>query len=85
MGDIYEIRAPWTPQQVEALNRFQAERRMHPFTCGRRDQHRDNEGILVATVHGWHCPVDDCGYTQDWALSFMVTDLKPLFQPRDAG
>ena len=26
--------APWTPEQVEALNRYQTESGWHPFTCG---------------------------------------------------
>lgn len=67
------VKAPWTPAQVEALNKFQQERWMHPFTCGsgnRTDEkHTDGEGILVATENGWICPF--CDYTQDWAHPFM--------------
>jgi hypothetical protein len=66
-------KAPWTPEQVAALNRFQQGRWMHPFTCGssrRTDaDHKDGEGLLVATEKGWICPF--CDYTQDWAHEFM--------------
>lgn len=75
------IKAPFTPEQIEALNRYQTDARYHAFTCGRnrtdaahrayaeaRDQ--SDYGILVATRDGWECPV--CGYTQDWAHGFML-------------
>lgn len=68
------IRATFTPEQVEVLNRFQKSRRFHPFTCGsgRRTDiyHLDGEGILKATEAGWVCPW--CDYTQDWAWKFMA-------------
>lgn len=65
-------RAPWTPEEVVALNRWQSGP-FHPFTCPhRRDGHRTTTdiGVLVATERGWVCP--DCGYTQDWAHDFMT-------------
>lgn len=46
--------------------------RMHPFTCGNRDDHpvvAGDKGVLVPTVRGWICPF--CDYTQDWAHGFM--------------
>lgn len=72
---------PWTPEQVEALNSFQRSGLFHPFTCGgeRGDEahrryaavHRDpDDGLLVATADGWHCPV--CGYRQAWAYPGMA-------------
>lgn len=75
------LRAPWTQEQVDALNRFQRREDFHPFTCGGDrcdDAHKkyadDNNlsayGILQATPDGWVCPV--CGYKQDWAHSAMV-------------
>lgn len=69
-----QIVAPFTPEQVEGLNKFQAHRHVHPFTCGgdRTDEkHLDGEGRLVATEAGWICPY--CDYTQDWAHDFMVS------------
>lgn len=66
-------RAPWTTEQVAALNRWQAGP-MHPFTCFNwgDGSHRwaTDLGVLVATEQGWVCP--DCNYTQDWAHEFML-------------
>ena len=78
-----QIRTPWTQAQVDALNHSQRFGNFHPFTCGgnRGDKaHRDyaashndrDEGLLVATLNGWICPV--CGYRQDWAHDFMAVD-----------
>jgi hypothetical protein len=69
------IRAPWTPEQVEGLNRWQMSDYVHPYTCGsgyrtNKDIHPDGEGKLVATANGWVCP--NCDYTQDWAHEFSV-------------
>lgn len=75
------IKAPFTPEQVEALNRSQREGEFHPFTCGgdrgdaaHRKYAKENGdrdwGLLVATEKGWVCPV--CGYTQDSAHGFMA-------------
>jgi hypothetical protein len=73
------IKAPFTPEQVEGLNRWQAADHAHPFTCrsGRRtdSSHLDGEGVLVATERGWHCPF--CDYTQDWAHDFMADGPGP--------
>jgi hypothetical protein len=69
-----KITAPWTEEQVKALNTYQQHRIMHPFTCGGDNRnlktHPDGEGILVATKDGWICPF--CDYTQDWAHDFMI-------------
>lgn len=69
--------APWTAEQVTHLNAFQRSGRMHPFTCGQRDQHPNSEGVLVATEAGWHCPAMGCDYQQDWAHTFMAAPLAP--------
>jgi len=63
---VSEIKAPWTPLQVECLNRFQRAGFWHPFTCGKCS--RD----LVATPDGWRCPSNGCDYEQDWAHAFMA-------------
>ncbi len=67
-----EIKAPFTPEQVAALNRWQQNENGHPFTCanGRDEKHLDGEGVLVATQEGWVCPY--CDYKQDWAHDFMA-------------
>lgn len=74
-----KIRAPWTIQQVDTLNRFQREAGMHPFTCGHEHPAHPN-AILEATTNGWRCYVLDCEYTQDWAHAFMADpDAWPSF------
>lgn len=64
--------APWTDDQVRNLNRHQQAGMIHPFTCGRRDEHRENPGVLVAEPDGWRCPAPGCGYRQTWAHPFMA-------------
>jgi hypothetical protein len=77
-----QVRAPWTPYQVDRLNAWQQDGRFHPFTCGgdRMDdahteyqaKHGGDFGQMVAEADGWRCPV--CGYRQDWAHDFMAGD-----------
>jgi hypothetical protein len=71
------VSSPWTDEQVAHLNAFQQAGRFHPFTCGLRDQHRDNPGILVAARDGWSCPANGCDYRQNWAHPFMAGPLPP--------
>ena len=65
----------FTPEEVLSLNDYQAAGVMHPFTCGggRRTEHPDGEGILVATTKGWVCPF--CDYRQNWAHVWMKDGL----------
>ena len=66
------IQAPFTEEQVQAINQYQQEGQFHPFTCGsgkRTDEnHKYGEGILVATTEGLKCPF--CDYKQNWAYDF---------------
>jgi hypothetical protein len=76
-----EIRPPWTPEQVKALNAYQRGRLMHPFTCPHRGDGNHNEelgdlGVLIAHADGWRCP--SCGYTQGWAHAFMADPSLPV-------
>lgn len=75
------IRPPWTEAQVVALNQWQDNPDVHPFTCANRNDmdkhgrftHRfvyGDRGALRATVNGWICL--DCDYTQKWAYQFMA-------------
>jgi hypothetical protein len=66
-----KIRAPWTPEQVAALNAFQQRGGMHPFTCG-HDHPAHPDAVLEATPKGWRCFVLGCEYEQDWAHAFMA-------------
>lgn len=57
--------APWTDEQVETLNKFQALEFIHPFTC---IEHSNLP--LIATKSGWVCA--KCDYTQGWAHAEMA-------------
>ncbi len=81
------MKAPWTPEQVAALNRWQQSDFIHPFTCGNRSRETHQTitngdfGVLVATANGWVCP--DCDYTQDWAHDCMLNEpIDPLAEWR---
>ena len=59
------VKAPFTPAQVESLNAYQQQSRLHPYTCG-----RCADAVLVATAGGWVCR--QCDYKQDWCVSMMA-------------
>ena len=65
------IYAPWSGEQVTALNTFQQRGNIHPFTCGAVHS-SGRSPLLVATSAGWICPDPSCDYTQDWAHAFMA-------------
>lgn len=70
-----QINAPWTDEQVSALNNFQRAGKMHPFTCANRGdgshrEHNGDLGGLEATPEGWVCV--SCDYTQTWAHDLMA-------------
>jgi len=64
-------KAPWTINQIVALNRWQECGYVHPFTCPRHDN-SESEVRLVATEKGWRCSKFDCHYEQDWCHDFML-------------
>lgn len=67
--DPNQFLAPWTDEQVIALNRYQHSGLWHPFT-GKRNPD-DSECILIATNQGW---VEQKGgpVIQRWAWKFMA-------------
>jgi hypothetical protein len=67
------IKAPWSAEQVDALNRFQRTPHIHPFTCPGHDGGGDRD--LVATRQGWICR--HCDYRQDWAHDLMLDAPPP--------
>jgi hypothetical protein len=71
-------RAPWSDEEVKALNRFQGYGFVHPFTCG-NDHGTQDDRVLVATKDGWICP--GCDYKQTWAYEIM---FEPLVNPLDS-
>lgn len=68
--------APWTAEQITQLNAWQSCGWVHPFTCGKRDDHKRND-VLVATEAGWVCPFPGCDYTQGWAHKVMTGPTPP--------
>lgn len=66
---IHEIYAPWTDEQVKALNEYQHAGKGHPFTGPRNKD--GSECILIATKDGW---VKEKGgpVVQTWAWDFMI-------------
>lgn len=75
-----KIKAPFTDAQVRAINDFQNNAFVHPFTCCSHDgcnRSEHNEGILKATSEGLICP---CGkYTQNWVHSYMAKPIALKF------
>ena len=80
------IKAPFTKEQVENLNKYQKSNLFHPFTCCSPENISEclratkeingefikgtSDGKLIATEDGWVCP---CGkYKQNWAHKFMA-------------
>lgn len=70
-----KIFAPWTGEQVIALNEYQVRGDMHPFTCGKE---HDEPRNLIATESGWICLNATCDYTQNWAHAFMAASSTPV-------
>lgn len=63
------LEAPWTDEQVVALNHYQQTGRGHPFTGKRYPD--GSERILVATNAGWTNP-EGGPVIQTWAWKFMT-------------
>lgn len=62
------IEAPFSSEQVDALNRYQRLGYVHEFTCP--EHHGGADRTLYATKDGWRCP--HCAYQQDWAHRAML-------------
>ncbi len=67
MNKIY---VPWTEKQIDALEKYQENQYVHPYTCLCGYS-------LVPTVDGWEC--EECSYTQEWFYeeSLDMVDYKP--------
>lgn len=63
------LHAPWTEEQVDALNRYQTEGCMHPFTgeAGPGGEER----VLIATKEGW-TETPGGPVVQTWAWRWMA-------------
>jgi hypothetical protein len=65
-----QVQAPWSDDQVDALNAWQQLDHVHPFTCP--EDHLAGAVSLVATPTGWVCPQGKCKRTQSWAYRLML-------------
>lgn len=63
------IKAPWDPETVDKLNKWQTLGYVHEMTCG------ECRTTLKATTNGWVC--SHCRYTQHWASRFMLNPPPP--------
>jgi hypothetical protein len=72
MGEAGLCNTPWTEDQLNSLNGFQACEYFHPFTCGQREP--DNKPhVLFATKDGWTCPMCNPNLVcQTWCHEFMA-------------
>lgn len=70
------LNAPWTQQQVDAINEFQKLGFVHEFTCG---EHSDVP--LHACSSEMYCSVPHCGYSQTWVHDFMADKSKHPKKP----
>lgn len=59
---------PWTDNEVESFNQYQASGVFHEFTCANREHGGDD--VLVATSEMLSCP--SCSYRQHWCHPWMV-------------
>jgi len=59
------VYAPFTKEQVEALQKWQSDKTKHPFTC-------ECGNKLSPHVNGWFCPV--CFMVQSWCYEFMLKE-----------
>jgi hypothetical protein len=69
--DPEAVKAPFTLEQVAALEQWQVCAWVHPFTCPKEEHERTIN--LMPTPEGWVCPGRSCTYRQTWAWEFMFT------------
>lgn len=73
------VYAPFSDDQILALNRHQTGSR--PILC---PEHAWN-GVLVAMMGGWRCPVAGCTFMQLWALGAQFTEPRTAPRQRRGG
>lgn len=69
--------APFTDEQVAQLLRWQTAGFVHPFTCASEVADHPSGVMLVPARAGWICPLPTCGFTQNWAHSYMADGTLP--------
>lgn len=70
------VRAPWTDEQVAALELRQDNEMLHEYTCECGHQ-------LIPSNKGWWC--EECPYTQDWAHAYDLIPPNVTGEPRRGG
>ena len=69
--------SPWSVEEVVALNNWQHNSGIHPFTC-------NCGNILTATIDGWIC--SKCpDYHQNWAYEAMFVPFKSPLERCQSG
>lgn len=71
------FKAPWTPEQVSNLNKWQHCGFTHSYTCGGNGD--TCRAVLEATPDGWICAY--CDYTQDFCLEAQANNEPPSISP----
>lgn len=64
--------APWSEEQVDAINDWQECDYVHPFTCPCDHPETEDQSSLVATEAGLYCPEPSCEYEQSWVHAYMA-------------
>ena len=67
------VKAPFSPEQIQALKLYQECGMFHPYTCSHC------ECNLFPSVDGMVCSNYKCCHTQDWVLNWTC-DLKNVEQ-----
>lgn len=65
--EMEKFAAPFTAEQVEALNKWQKWGANVGFHCSTHDKKK-----LEARTDGWHCTEPGCTHALDWAYAFMT-------------
>jgi hypothetical protein len=76
-----KVHAPFTPEQVALLRRWQAAPTAAHMRCPRHGDVQRKRSELVPSANGWHCafrtpdyPDLACSYTVDWAYAGMLDE-----------
>jgi len=71
-GKVY---APFEPEQIQNLEKWQNSGYLHPFTC----PHHSNN-VLKVYRNALYCDATDCEYEQHWVHRMMVepTPANPI-------
>lgn len=70
MASKDSVEAPFSDEQVSAINEYQKNPSLHPLTCcGHNGCERDDRNLLAQT----NCLVCPCGqYKQNWVHTFIA-------------